>query len=401
MAYLKLDGEVGVDITMYGVVASIQDLRNKETITELNIDMTSFGGCSETGRDLYAYFKSLEFPVNTNAVEYVCSAMFTAYLAGQKRTAQNQDTEFLMHSPKFAPSFFDAMFGLSEQELDYLKTSVAEEKNEMAKIYSEVLGIDKNTIITLMDKDEMITSVTAKSLGIIQEIKETITESVEPFNYKVAAKFYANSKEKEILTKNEEMKTEEIEGKLTGLEKITASLQKGLDKLLGKIKALTINTDEGETLEITGDVLEVGVDVTSHTEGTFTVDYNDKKWTVVVVDSKVDSLTEIEPVENPDEDMEALKVENESLKTQIAELTASKTGLDAKVVELEAVEAKVVGLEAKFAGLESITSNYKKEDGTHDFSSRVEKPAEVSTNDEIQAHIQAKKDAKKEKKSKK
>jgi malate synthase len=68
---------------------------------------------------------------------------------------------------------------------------------------------------------------------------------------------------------------------------------------------------------------------------------------------------------------------------------------------LEAVETKVVALEAKFTALENTTSNYKKEDGTYEFVSKVEKPAEVNTNDEIQAHIQAKKDAKKEKKAKK
>ena len=395
MAYLKLDGEVGYDITLYSVVAAIQDLRKKETITELNIDITSYGGDSEEGRDIYSMLKNLEFPVNTNGVDFVCSSALTIFCAGEKRTSKDNTTEWLMHSPKFAPTFFDAMFGLSEDELDYLKKSVADEKQLLAKIYSESFNIDIDTIKTLMDKDEMITSDVAKSLGMIseiKEIKEIKTENIEPFDYKIAAKWYANSREKELLIKSEKMANEKIEDKVSGLEKALGTLTAAFDKLKGKVKALSINTDEGDTLEITGDVLEVGVEVTNQTEGTFTLDYNDKKYTVVVVANKVTELTEIVEDDEDDADMEALKVENEDLKKQVADLTASAE----KHTELE---AKYVAIEKTVKGLEGITSEYKKEDGSYEFKAEVKKEeAPKTAKDEILAHAEAKMEARKNKK---
>jgi len=394
MAYLKLSGEVGIDITLYNVVGAIQDLRKAGEITELNVDITSYGGDSEEGRQIYDMLKSLEFPVYTNGVEYVCSAGLTIFCAGQKRTAQDNNVEWLMHSPKFAPDFFDAMFGLSEQELDYLKKTVSEEKQLLAKIYSEALNIDIETIKTLMDKDEMISTETAKSIGIIQEIKETASTDLQPFNYKVAAKWYANKQEKQLIIKSEKMANEKLEEKVTGLEKIVNSIKAGIDKLTGNIKALTLNTDEGDTLELSGDVLEVGVSVVSGEDGTYTVNYNDMKYTVVVAGGIVESMTEV--VEEDTDEMEALKQENESLKTQLAELTAKAEKveeLEANAKDYEQLEAKYGELETLVKGLESITSEYKKEDGTYEFSTG-KKVVEPSAKEKIMAHIEAKKQEK-------
>lgn len=386
MAKIILSGEVGVEISLYGVLAEIQRLRKEEAITQLDIDITSIGGDSEQGRQIYEYLKSLEFPVNMNAVDYVCSAGLTIFCAGQKRTAENKDVEFLMHSPKFAPSFWDAMFGLTAQEIEQIKKDVEQEKKILSEIYSESFGLEKSIVETLMDRDEIITAETAKGIGMIQSIVSDTVITPITFNYKVAAKYFINKSERELTIKlNTNMENVELT-KLSEEVKtqggLLASIKAGLDKLFKtEVKALSLATDEGTQLEIVGDVLEVGVAVTNVEEGTFTVIYNDLRYTVVIAGSVVESMTEIEVGA---EDMEAIKTENDALKQKVADL-------EAQIQSAEALKNQIEAQKKDIETLSNITSRYKKEDGTYEFISKVTTAKELTREEMLEKHVQERK----------
>lgn len=359
MAYLKISGEVGYEITLYSVVSAVQELKNKiGELSALQIDITSEGGSSVEGRQIYEYLKGLNIPVHMNAVNYVCSAGFTIFMAGSRRTAQDNATELLMHSPFYAPDLDDWFMGISSEDADEIKQAIIEEKKKLSNIYSDILGIEKETIKSLMDSNQFMNTETALKLGVISEV--LVSEVEKPTEFNIAAKWYVSKKHESLIKNHTKMENKELKNLTEKVEKQETFLSKIWNMLKKQIKNLSIASDEGQTLEIEGDVLEVGVTVTNVTDGVFTVMYADKKWTVTVAGSVVTDLVEI--VEEPQaEDVEALKTENSNLKTEIEEL---KRQLQNKVE----LENKVKANEEYIEKLRSFTTKYQKEDGSFDFS---------------------------------
>lgn len=378
MAYLKISGEVGYDITLYSIVSAVQDLKKAGAIDVLNIDITSDGGNSAEGRQIFDYLSSLEFPVNTNAVDYVCSAGFTIFMAGQKRTAQNNMVNFLMHSPVYM-AFLEF---ISPDDAEEIKAAVEEEKSKLIKIYSEKLGIEKETISALMDKDEMISADTAQKLGIISDV--IIKEVEKPQQFNIAAKFYTSDKHKLLILNYNKMEKTDIE-KLNGkVEEQQSFLTKIWNAIKGKIKNISIAADDGQMLEINEDVLEVGSTCSNVTEGTFVVTYMDKKYTIVIAEGVVTEMTEVveEPPAPTQEEVDNLKAEISELKRQLGETENLKN----KLAENEEYVSK----------LRKITSKYEKEDGTFDFTGKTTttEKTEESNGKSIANEVRAKREKK-------
>jgi len=74
MAKITLSGEVGIDITLYKMVAEVKQLQEQGELSEIEIDITSIGGDSVEARNIYEYLKTLPYTIKTNAVDYVYSS---------------------------------------------------------------------------------------------------------------------------------------------------------------------------------------------------------------------------------------------------------------------------------------------------------------------------------------
>jgi ATP-dependent protease ClpP protease subunit len=359
MAEITLKGEVGVQITLYKTVAAVKQLGNIES---LKVNITSIGGSSLEGRQIYEYLKSLPFAVQTNAVGYCYSAAFTIFLAGTQRTA-SPETKIMMHSPLYI-----GKLALNAEKAEHLSEAIQKEKSNMAKIYSEILGLNTETTISLMDKNKFIDTETAKSLGIITDINPNADETVE---YEIAAMGYLDENHKQLLIKNQnKMDTKELNEKLEKQEGLIGKILGFVEKAFAPaIKALRLATEEGVEIEFQGEELVEGVAVTSDTpDGTYTLMYADKKWTVVIENKIVTTITEI-AMDEPTDDVEAIKAENEALKQKIA--------------ELEGITAKAEKLEAEVKAIRAITSKFEKPDGTYEF--KAEGQENLTAEQEVKA----------------
>lgn len=354
---ITLTGEVGNEINYTQVYGLIQGLGEYDTLI-VNID--SYGGCSETGRKLYDFFKQLGKPITMRAVNNCMSAAFTIFCAGSTRIAEAIDTKFLMHAPWMMGFFMGG-----DEEAQWLLDEVKKEKQLLIDIYTKELGIEAETIETLMDSDDVITAEAAKGLNMINEIESMeAKQENEYFAYKIAAN-YVSQEFKEKLTKiKSKMETKEIK---TQLDEQKGILSRILNYFKGAVKALSVASEEGETIEIEGDSMVVGAIVTSETpDGTYTVTVNEKKYKVTIENKVVTVVEELE-AEPPTDETQALKDENEKLKKEIEEL---KTKLEAK----SELEAKYAENQALIDQLKNVHSkHFNPETNTFDFSTDIEK----------------------------
>jgi len=365
MAEITLKGEVGVEINLTEVQGLIKGIGEFD---ELQINITSIGGCSETGRNIYDYLKSLGKPIITKAIDYCYSAAFTIFCAGEKRISEYNNTEFLMHAP-WMVSFFVG----GDIEAKELYDIVRAEKDLLIKIYSETLGIVREECETLMDNNDIITGLAAKGHNMVTDIENDSDKEKannELFFYglfdKVAAAARVNENQKQLQIKiKNKMEAEKINQELQKQSNLLNELVAGIKALFKtKIKALAITSEEGVMIEIEGDELVEGATITNDVpDGTYTVMYNDKKYSVVVEGKVIKTVTEI--VDEPNskyKEIEDLKKENEELKKQLDEMKAIK---------------------AKIQEFERIASKFQKPDGTYDFLSGV--PQTQSKEKELEA----------------
>lgn len=366
---ITLTGEVGNEINYTQVYGLINGLGDFDTLT-VNID--SYGGCSETGRKLYDYFKQLGKPITMRAVNNCMSAAFTIFCAGTTRIAEAIDTKFLMHAPWMMGFFMGG-----DDEAQWLLDEVKKEKQLLIDIYTKELGIEAATIEQLMDSDDVITAEAAKGLNMITEIESTEPkQEAEYFAYKIAANYISD----EFKHKLNKMENKEIKNQLDEHKGILSRI---LDYFKGTVKALSVASEEGETIEIEGDNMVVGAVVTSETpDGTYTVMIEEKKYKVTIENKVVTVVEEIEIEETQTDDTQALKDENAKLKQEIEEL---KTKLEAK----SELEAKYAENQALIDQLKNVHSkHFNPETNTFDFSTNIE-PNEKKAKKKSEAEIKA------------
>jgi ATP-dependent protease ClpP protease subunit len=356
MAEITLRGEVGFQINKTQIEGLINGLGEFDDLT---INITSNGGCSETGREVYNYLKGLGKNITMKAVDFVYSAGFTIFCAGTTRIAANENVTFLMHSPWL----WDLFMG-NDSDAQELVRILQEEKQKMIDIYSSTLGIDPEKVEELMNNDDVITAEAAKGFNMVSEILN------EPDTYywakgKIAAMGYPDKKYLELKQsykpKTNDKMNEKIEKQIeenTNTLKQFISDVKSLFK--GKepdIKALKLATEEGVELEFDTDDLAVGSKIINDApDGTYKLTYNEKNWVVVIEGGVVATLSEVAEEEEVSEDLEALKAENEALKLEIEKLK----GLQAKAGEFEEQMKQV----------QAIITPFKQPDGTYKFEAK-------------------------------
>lgn len=307
MNNIYLAGEVGTDITLSSVISKVNSFKNEDPIKVL---ISSLGGYADDGDEIKDYLISLPRQIITQNIGDVASAGATIYLAGNRRLWDKTKGRFLIHNPSVEIEGESSDLKLAADELRKLE-------NDIAKYYSGRTGIDKDSILAVMRKNDWLKSEDLVGLGIAHEIIETN-------NNNVTLKFRDKMTEKQIdekidglfgkiMNKVSEMfkpKNMVTVADAAGAELVFEGVEEGNDPAVGDTATVDGNAAEGE--------------------------YSLPDGTVYVFEAG--AITEIREPEGEGGDgdeMEQLKAENAQLKEQLETLQAQSAVATTKVEEVE------------------------------------------------------------------
>ena len=291
--------------------------------TEYNLYITSPGGYTKEGYDIYDYLKSIGKPINSIGQGIVASIATVIFMAGAKRVLL-PNTAFMVHLPS------GGVEGTSEQIQDYA-SYIAEEEKKIIKFYSDNTTLSKEVLKPLLSNETWLDTKKAFELGF---------STVEPKEQKAVAYF---KQKKQEMSKQEEKKILSAEDK-----KFFVGFFEKFGNFFGsQAKNIIIQDANGADIDFLeveeGQSVAVGDKATVdgvEAEGEYTLPSGE----VYVFASG--ELTEIKPVEEGEEgeDSEALK---EAL-DQIALLETEKETL---TKEVENAVNKTKEVEAKLTKL--------------------------------------------------
>ena len=307
---ILLKGIIGEQVTLANVVASV----NADTDPILQVHINSIGGDVGTGIAIYEYLRNYkERPVYTYAVEECMSIASIIFLAGSRRFA---GCPIMIHLPMITPEEGDHY---NTEDLTILSAYLQDVNKRMIKIYKEVTGADEKTLELLMKETSYIAPKEAITLGFAHET--TAPRALAIFNI--------NNKNLSEMAK----KT---------MKEIIASA-KALAKAAGEfltpdVKAMDITDVNGQVLSVTREEGEPQVGDAASPDGIYTLE--DGR-TITVAGGVITEI--MDPVIG-EEEMEALRAENEQLRNSVAELTAA---LGESVTAMEEAETELTDLRAR------------------------------------------------------
>lgn len=307
---ILLKGIIGEDVTLANVVAAVK----ADTDPILQVHINSIGGDVDTGIAIYEYLRGYnERPVHTYAVEQCMSIASIIFLAGSRRFA---GCPIMIHLPAISPREGDSY---NTQDLAFLTSYLEDTNKQMIKIYKEVTGADEKTLELLMNETSYIAPTEAITLGFAHET--TAPRALAFFNN--------NNKNLSEMAK----KT---------MKDIIASA-KALAKAAGEfltpdVKAMEITDVNGQVLSVTREEGEPQVGDAASPDGVYT--FEDGR-TITVAGGVITEI--MDPVIG-EEEVEALRAENEQLRASVAELTAA---LGESVTAMEEAETELTDLRAR------------------------------------------------------
>jgi ATP-dependent protease ClpP protease subunit len=319
-----IKGEIGKEYTYSHALIDLE--RNKEaSILKIYIDTP--GGSFDEGMKIYSLFRQSGKLLVTENSGMVASMGVTLFCLAPKgsRFYDPKKGEFFIHNP----------WGNPEGDADYLAEaarSMKKAEKELVNIYSLATGALPETISGLMAIQSSLTPDQVETLGFAKIINNEL---------KAVAKLNFNEMTEAELNSKIDASAEGIFAKITNFFKKT-----------GIIKALMLQTADGVTLDF-GEEIQEASQITVDTpvkvdgaaaEGEYLMPDGS---TIVAAGGKV---TEIRPKVEEDEEMAALKAENETLKTQLAEAQANVT----------TAQSLVKGIESDFKAFKKqVTSDIK------------------------------------------
>lgn len=326
----------GSDAESYGVVspkAILNQIQAASSADSLTVHINSQGGDVDAGFAIYDILRSSGKEITT-IIEGQCYSIATVVaLAGDVRLA-TENSGFLIHNPWSQPEAGDA------KKMREAANVLDSFQSKLADFYAKSTGLDKDFILSEMDKDTYMDLSRAKELGFITEVIATV---------KAVAKINTNN----INIMSEQ--TEVIHAPKGFMNELKALFT-------GKVKALVVKTAadvEVDFTELTDAVPAVG-DVA-------TVDGAPAEGTHVMPDGvtyvfEAGVLTSIEEAAAAP-DLEALVAENESLKEEIASFKSSTS--ESIAAMSEEIKAMKVGIEATaktYNGIKALVSGVMIED---------------------------------------
>lgn len=351
MAELNIFGQIGKTASDEDVVESFTAVDMAVFLSANNMDSShtinikSGGGYVEEGFEIYDMLRSSGKHITTVA-QQADSIASVIFLAGDIRK-MSKNAKPLIHFPFLENFFIDRA---TAQDFAEIHKGIKSLENKILSIYIERTGANKQTLELIMSKNESIDATLFHKLGFATEL----TDSEVVNQYKAVAKSINN---------NSQMDKKELTSWLTKLEDMIKNLVKS------KVKNLAIMLEDGSTvvhIQTEEESAKVGDTVWMDEE--YTVAAPDATHVlenglqVVTVDGVITEI--IEPVaKKDDEDVEALKAENETLKAEIETLKASKAEAENKLQSFAKAKAEneksLSAVKAEFEKLQAMVLDIK------------------------------------------
>lgn len=364
-----IDSETKKWETMWGVESdgvSYKDLdealaSKADDDKEIELSINSPGGNCIEGMAIYDHLRSLEGHTIKAEVIGECSSMASVVLMAASVRRMHQNARICIHKPRFADFYLPTM---TEDEAKRAYEDLHAETERLKKIYLDRTSFSEEDLDKLMSEDRYMTAEEALQYGVITEIIQPMTALKQP--------------------------TQKHMSKFTKALRAFAQAMREGEDAQPSIVAMTLNTEDGSTIEIEreeGDP-QVGDKAVNTEDG----EYKMADGTTIVIADGV--ITEIKPAETDEDEtmteeevastiaemteaIEKLTAENEDLKKQLnASKANEKTAEDSKVLQLV---ANAGGLK----WLEGLKSNHKP-------ASREVKTANKTTSEETVAEIRKK-----------
>jgi len=282
---IELKGDIGFEITL----AEIMGIVKANAGQEIEFVVNTFGGYVDEAWRIYNYLAT-----QTNiAVTFdgICASSGTfAFLSipKEKRKA-TENTMFAIHLP-FNTYFLENMDS-KQLEADAEQLNIHVEK--IKAVYEKELNMTREEIDLLMSPESFFSSKSAIGFELISEIieiKETqnfIFDKIKTEN-RICA--FLNKKPK---TENN-MEKQELEQMKKDINESKTFMQSIAEKLgFRKTLNLIISSEEGVDIDFADDDVKVGTATSGVDDGTYTITYKEKKWSVKIEGNKVVELTEI------------------------------------------------------------------------------------------------------------
>lgn len=344
-------------VTFKDLEEALASKADDDKLIELSINSPG-GNCLE-GMAIYDRLRSLEGHTIKAEVIGECSSMASVILMAASVRRMHPNARICIHKPRFADFYLPTM---TEDEAKRAYEDLHAETERLKKIYLDRTSYTEEELDKLMGEDRYMTAEEALQHGVITEIIQPMTATKQPTHMSKLTK---------------------------ALKAFALAMREGENEQETQVIAMTLNTEDGSTIEIEREEGEPQVGDAAKPDG----EHKMADGTTIVIADGV--ITEIKPAEPAEEEetmteeevastiaemtkaIEVLTAENESLKAQLSASKANeKTAEDIKVLQLV---ANAGGLK----WLEGLKSNHKPE-------GRDVKTANKTTSEETVAEIRKK-----------
>ena len=296
-----------------------QSLEDNKDAEELIVSINSGGGSCDEGFAIYNLLTNSGKKITTRAVGTCASIASVIFLAGSKREVF-KNPQVMIHLPMVMP--FEP---LNETELAKLQDRLAQEKERILNLYTDVTKSDRATLETYMVDETYLTADQALELKFATEIIEPVM---------AIAKNQINMK------KNTSTAAKVLKG-LAALLNV---------ELTDDVVNVDLTTTDGKVLSI-DPALEVGatvmMDGSDAPDGDYTMESGE---VITVVSGKITAIVTPASDEAKDQQIADLTAQLEALQATNNTLTEANTTLTADVDALKAenenIAKKVTAIEA-------------------------------------------------------
>jgi len=162
-----------VDETTINALMEVIDKKMKEGISNFTLLISSLGGSVFHGLSAYNYLKGLPVTITTHNFGSLDSISVILYCGGSKRLSVPQ-ARFLLHGVSIG---FQQNMNLEEKQLEEKLKSLKMDIENIAKVISANTNKSIEEVNTAMLERTTLNPETAKSWGLVHEIKSNLFET--------------------------------------------------------------------------------------------------------------------------------------------------------------------------------------------------------------------------------
>jgi ATP-dependent protease ClpP protease subunit len=314
MAIINVNGVIGQDYTYKQFITDYANCKDEQ----IRLLINSPGGYVDEGENIAEFIRQhatrFMSVSNSGDVASIAASIFLA-LPFEKRFFDLSKGVALIHNPMFQPNEAESF---TADELALLSDSMAVAEKQIKSYISKQTGADSDVV------------------GALMKINEPLNEAqLQSINFANIIKFQSVA----YLKTNNDMTNEELKEHSSLLGRLIAKLD---EKLFGKKVAIMLTDANGVQIEFPevaeGGTVVVG-DKTTAADGEYVMADG---FTYVIVSGVVSEIKE--PAAQDDENMEALKAENEALKAELDGLKAQAITAQSTIDD---VKAQVIAMQGK------------------------------------------------------